>query len=98
MKKIVFIIIGLLIIVSTFVWSRSKKTQIVDVYVCDVGLVSAEINAKAQVSRKDLYIVGYCKCNGVNKDMMSYVRDHKKNCDPDKHMVYSCVCIGKSGY
>ena len=79
-------------------FSSSKKTQIADIYICDVGIVAAEINAKAKVSRKDLYIVGYCKCQGVNKDMVSMVKDYQKECDLAKHDVYSCACVGKSGY
>ncbi len=98
MKKIIFLVIVAFFVLTTILYSNRSKVQIVDVYVCDVGVMSAQISAKAKVSRKDLYIVGYCKCQGVNKDMMSLVKNFVKECDPKKHMVYSCVCVGKSGY
>ncbi|HOO72146.1 MAG TPA: hypothetical protein PK926_10325 [Spirochaetota bacterium] len=74
----------------------TKAYQIVDLYVCEEGIVLAEMLAKSSVSRKELYVVSYCTCEGVNSDMKSQVK--VSSCEAPKNMVYSCICIGRSSY
>jgi hypothetical protein len=73
-----------------------KNIQVVDLYVCDAGIIAAELHAKASVSRKELYVVSHCTCEGVNSDMKKAVKT--SSCEAPRNNVYSCICVGKSTY
>ncbi len=93
MKKIA-LIIAVMTVVSIAGFSKPKY-QVVDIYVCQTTGEMANLQAKASVSRKELYRVSYCTCEGVNSSLKREVRDGScKN----KNRVYSCVCIGTAGY
>lgn len=98
MKKALLISVIIVFIGAGILYSRRSSPQIVEVFVCDVGIVSAELSAKVKVSRKKIYIVGSCKCQGVNDDMKEKIQNYKEECDPKNDQVYSCICIGKSHY
>lgn len=82
--------------------------QIVDVYICDSGLVMAEISAKSIVSRKELYRASYCSCEGVDPSMKNLVKKgtwkhggfemQYGSCEAPKNRVFHCVCVGKNHY
>ncbi len=97
MKKIFIATIFLFLLLGGIIVAKNNA-QIVDIYVCSQGLLSAELEAKAKVSRKEIYVVGYCQCQGVDNDLVKEVRNYKNECDLSKHMVYSCMCVGKSNY
>jgi len=93
MKKIIVFIISFMFF-ATAIFSKVAY-QIVDVYVCQTGRDMANLQAKASVSRKELYRVSYCTCQGVSSNLKVKVKDN--SCKTNKQ-VYSCVCIGTSGY
>ena len=70
--------------------------QVVDVYVCEESITMAEMLARAAVSRKELYVVSYCSCQGVDSSLKDKVT--KTTCDAERNMVYACMCIGRSQY
>ncbi|OHD66408.1 MAG: hypothetical protein A2176_06660 [Spirochaetes bacterium RBG_13_51_14] len=76
--------------------SKWNLYQIVDIYVCEEGIVLAELLAKARLNRHQLTVVSYCTCEGVDPSLKTEVKN--ATCEPPKDMVYSCTCIGKSHY
>jgi len=75
---------------------RGSSYQMVGVYVCEEGILMAEIAAKVKVSRKQLLTVSYCTCEGVS--MAEEINMADKKCDPQKNSIYSCSCIGRNNY
>lgn len=98
MKKLALSLI--IIFISAFIavvtLPAAKKMQVVDVMVCDVGLDSAKLSAKAKVSRKLLYSVSYCVCEGLDSSFKNEVT--KGECGGEKSGVYACTCVGQGGY
>ncbi len=94
MKKILFLTILIFVLFLSGV--LYSKLQIVNVYVCEETLFMAELTAKVTVSRKELYSVSYCECQGIHPSMKSEVK--KMNCEPPKNNVYTCICAGKASY
>lgn len=82
--------------------------QIADVYICESGLVMAEISAKSIVSRKELYRASYCNCEGVDPSLKNLVKKGKwkrqgyeveyGSCEAPRNRVFHCVCVGKNHY
>ena len=70
--------------------------QVVEVYICEQEVASAEIVAKTSISRQELTTVSYCTCDGVDPSMKVFVKKNK--CEPPRDMVYACICIGKTHY
>lgn len=95
MKRISILLL-FLILAGALTALYSSSVQIVDVFVCEQGLKIAETTAKARVSRRELYTVSYCTCQGVDKSLQSEVKDME--CKPPRNYVYSCVCVGKNYY
>jgi len=105
MKKIVFITMLLMFLFSGIVFSRY---QIADIYICEEGMVLAELSAKSIVSRKELYRASYCSCEGVDPSLKTEVQKGvwKKMgieikygaCEAPKDRVFHCVCVGQDHY
>jgi hypothetical protein len=95
MKKI---ILSILFVFSTgfMLFLYSANYQHAEIYVCDNEQFTAELSAKASISRKELYIVSYCNCQGIDKSLKSMVK--KNSCTAEKENVYICRCIGKANY
>jgi hypothetical protein len=95
MKKI---ILSILFVFSSgiILYLHSANFQLAEIYVCDDEQVNAELAAKVNISRKELYIVSYCNCQGVDKSLKTLVK--KASCTPPKDSVYICRCIGKANY
>ncbi len=82
--------------------------QIADIYVCDSGMVMAEISAKSIVSRKELYRASYCSCEGVDPVMKKEVQKgtwkregyevEYGSCEAPRDRVFHCVCVGQNEY
>ena len=97
MKQVFIALLMTSLCITGLVYGSSVRDyQVVDIYVCEEGIVLAELLAKSSVSRKDLYVVSYCTCEGVNNDMKSEVKN--MSCEAPKDMVYSCICVGTSSY
>ena len=97
MKKIIFMLTLLMFVATTgIVYSARGGYQVVEVYVCEEGVILANMLAQVTTNRKELYTVSYCSCEGVEESMRSEVT--KTPCDPPKDMVYSCLCVGKNSY
>ena len=98
MKRLMISIIAITILMSSGVLYSSKLSsyQVVDVFICEEGVVLAEMTAKTLLNRRELTTVSYCTCEGVDQSFKTGVT--KTKCDPPKDMVYSCVCIGKTRY
>lgn len=95
MKKIYLSI--LFVFASGFMlFLNGANYQFAEIYVCDDEQVMAELAAKAAISRKELYIVSYCSCQGVDKSLKTLVK--KSTCNPPKDSVYICRCVGKANY
>ncbi len=75
---------------------RGNLYQMVEVYLCEDGIVMAEIAAKVKVSRKQLLTVSYCTCEGLS--MGEEIGMTEMKCDPQKNSIYSCSCIGRNHY
>jgi hypothetical protein len=105
MKKMIVASILLSLFMGGVVYS---SYQVVDVYICEEGMVLAEITAKSIVSRKELYRASYCDCQGVNDDMKSRVKKGSweregfkyeyGSCESPKNRVFRCVCVGTDRY
>jgi hypothetical protein len=95
MKKI---IISILFVFSSGIvfFLYSANFQHAEIYVCDSEQFTAELSAKAAISRKELYIVSYCTCQGVDKSLKTLAK--KDSCTTDRNNVYICRCIGKANY
>lgn len=76
--------------------SRSIPYQIVDIYICDSDGAIAPLTAKAAVSRKELYTVSGCKCEGVDRGLRGEVT--RTPCEAPRNQVFMCTCVGKAGY
>ena len=92
-KVIIFSMIFLIFIFSGILYS---KYHLVDVVICEKSLVMAEVGAMARVSRKELYTVGYCECEGVDPSMKAEVQG--MDCSSPNMEAYACVCVGKAHY
>jgi hypothetical protein len=105
MKKI--IILSLLML-SIGMVALSRQYQIVDLFVCESGLLSAELSARSIVSRRELYRASYCNCEGVDSSLRENVRKGKwqregfeyeyGTCAAPKNLVFYCICIGYARY
>jgi hypothetical protein len=95
MKKI---ILSILFVFSSGIifFLYSANYQHAEIYICEDEQFTAELSAKASISRKELYIVGYCSCQGVDKSLKSLAK--KGSCTTEKDNVYICRCIGKANY
>lgn len=98
MKTLMVSIITIVIFLSSGVLYSSKLSsyQVVDVFICEEGIVLAEMTAKMLLNRRELTTVSYCTCEGVDQSFKTGVT--KTKCEPPKDMVYSCICIGKTHY
>jgi hypothetical protein len=98
MKRFIFSAITITILLSSGVLYSSKLSsyQVIDVYVCEEGVVLAEMTAKTLLNRRELTTVSYCTCEGVDQSFKTGVT--KTSCNPPKDMVYSCTCIGRTHY
>jgi hypothetical protein len=96
MKKI---ILSLLFVFSTgfMLLLYSANFQLAEIYICENEQFTAEVAAKANISRKELYIVSYCNCQGVDKSLKSLVKKGT-TCGAEKENIYICRCIGKANY
>jgi len=95
-KRLIVAVIFLFISSGLLYSSRRTSYQLVDVYVCENTIETAELAAKVKVSRKQLLTVSYCTCEGISEG--SGTGDASMKCDPPKDAVYSCTCIGKNQY
>ena len=79
-----------------------------DIYLCEESTFQAEFAARVLANRNELTRASFCKCDqvpGVNKDKvkkgtwekMGYVFEYG-SCEPPKHRVYRCYCIGTTEY
>jgi hypothetical protein len=95
MKKI---ILSILFVFSSGIvfFLYSANYQQAEIYVCNEEQFTAELSAKAAISRKELYIVSYCNCSGVDKSLKSLAK--KNTCTSASDNVYLCRCIGKANY
>lgn len=97
MKKIIFALVLILCSCLGITYSAGRgQSQLVDIYVCEEGIMQAELTAKVKVSRKELCSVSYCKCEGTDPSLVSEVRG--MSCKPPEDNIYSCVCVGRAGY
>lgn len=98
MKSLMISVIAILIFLSSGMLYSSKLSsyQVVDVFICEEGIVLAEMTAKTLVNRRELTAVSYCTCEGVDQSFKTGVT--KTPCKPPKDLVYSCMCIGKTHY
>ncbi len=95
MKKI---IISLLFVFSSgmILLLHSANYQFAEIYICEEEQFTAQMTAKANISRKELYIVSYCNCQGVDKSLKTLAK--KGSCTAEKDNVYICRCVGKANY
>jgi hypothetical protein len=96
MRRILLAVLLLFSSSIAFALYRANFYQVVEIYVCDSNSIVAETTAKTAISRKELYSVSYCTCEGMDKEMKSEVT--KTPCDPPRDFVFSCICVGKSRY
>ncbi|HOD16097.1 MAG TPA: hypothetical protein PLA65_15600 [Spirochaetota bacterium] len=98
MKSLMISTIAILIFLSSGMLYSSKLSsyQVADVFICEEGIVLAEMTAKTLLSRRELTTVSYCTCEGVDQSFKTGVTKNK--CEPPKDMVYSCTCVGKTHY
>jgi hypothetical protein len=105
MKKI---LIFSLLILFLGIEALSRQYQIVELFVCESGLLSAELSARSIVSRRELYRASYCDCEGVDTSLRENVRKGKwqrdgfeyeyGTCAAPKNLVFYCICVGKDRY
>jgi hypothetical protein len=98
MKRVILLAIVVVLFGVTGVLHSAKmgEYQVVEVYICDQEVLTAEATAKMSITRKELTTVSYCTCDGVDPSMKVYVKKNK--CEPPRDMVYACICIGKTHY
>jgi|GEM_PF-1652152 len=105
MKKLLFAMLFTSLLIAGTVYG---EYQIVDIFICDSGMVMAEISAKSIVSRKELYRASYCTCEGVDSSLKNLVQKGTwKNqgyefqygmCEAPRNRVFRCVCVGQNTY
>ena len=101
MKRLLVSMIVVLVVMSSGVLYSSKLSSyhVVDIYVCEEGVVLAEMIAQTEVNRRELTTVSFCTCEGVDPSFITGVKKTERvTCIPPKNQVYSCICIGKAGY
>ena len=98
MKRLTLVLtaLSLVVITGALYSSRISDYQIAEVYVCAGGMILAELQAKSALNRQELTSVSYCSCEGMDPSFKSEVK--KGSCEPPNDMVYSCNCIGRTGY
>lgn len=98
MKLIVIAAAAVLLLGATSALYSLKKSdfQVIEVFVCEEGVILAEMIAKTSVNREELLVVSYCSCEGIDPSFKTSVK--KTPCNPPKDMVYSCTCVGKTHY
>ena len=67
----------------------------VDIFICEESVNTANLLAKVHVSRSQLTRVSYCNCYGLNPTMKKNVK-HGKCVKGDG--VYLCSCVGLEEY
>lgn len=65
------------------------STELADIYVCSSGPYLAELQAKANVSRMDLYVASYCTCQAIDPQLREdvEVRRISANIDEDGNIT-----------
>ncbi len=98
MKRLALCIttLSLVCIAGALYSSRISDYQVADVYICSQGIILAELQAKAALNRQELTSVSYCSCEGIDPSFKTEVK--KGSCEPPNDLVYSCSCIGRTGY
>ncbi len=98
MKRLVIVLsaFSLIALSGALYSSRMSDYQVAEVFVCAEGVVIAEMKAKTALNRQVLTSVSYCSCEGVDPSFKTEVK--KDVCEPPGDMVYSCNCIGRTGY
>jgi hypothetical protein len=80
MKLATLWIIFFLLLLPAFLISSSKKNlQMAETLVCETNLIMAEMKAKSNLSRGDLYIVNNCTCQGIDPSIVKNVKITNKS-------------------
>lgn len=98
MKRLALLItaVALVFVSGALYSSRISDYHVADIYVCSQGIILAELQAKTALNRQELTSVSYCACEGIDPSFKTEVK--KGSCEPPNDLVYSCSCIGRTGY